>query len=747
LCLLIQAQVLDNVSMKKNQKGFIVPLLIVLVALIIIGAVVLHFHMRASESKQSQAAAAALSQSPATPADLLVFLPGVGNETDGVFGQYGRMTDLENYLSQNVQNFGTDFDVGYVPYGSLTQGVDQDVADLDTFLEGLPNLASYQHIYIVNHSLGYIVLRNAVLNANGWGCAAGTGAAQRIGVNSLLQTAFKKAIMLNISPLPGSGDSPIVPVIGQLLLPSDSQPQSAYSQCVFSKSFDELFNNSINTSYDYTYSSVASVGATTGTPKNPGKPVLVYGDGDPALDGVWDYMSVNKGYRCNVYGTNTLGPVQKLSPPLFYTLNKAKDAIWYKDYENAKAPHHISYYDSCVLPGEGTTPLNASLVNNFGPVTFLGNAHFVLLEYTPVWQSIAQIITPNLIRVQVNNSVTGAPISGATVSVARPVGGPTVTQTDSTGRTDSSSYTLNTTHVITVSASGYTTVSKGIDVTHAINPITIALKPTTTPPAATAIYSPGTDNSGNILPTGSIDPHWKINGATAYVYDLGTSDDLEPGIYPFPAYDTPMSGSSYTYSTTFTIPTAASLSGASLEVSYDMVPFNGFFPSVYLNGALIPTPALYSVNITSGFVQGVNTLSFVYQNHNGYGVPLTDEDFVEAIFSSTLPFVTYKTPSVIPTSEIAPVLTLLTPAKGTTVKEGVATKITWSSSDIAASQLIRIALYHSATSYTIIATVPNSGSYSWTPSTSIAAGTYAFDISEADNSSVSGSTGTFTISQ
>jgi hypothetical protein len=335
----------------------------------------------------------AVSVASVTKPNLIVFLPGVGNETDGIFGQYGRMTDLESYLSTTIPNFSSNFDTLYVSYGSLTNTIAQDITALDTALKNQPNIGNYQNVYIVNHSLGNIVLRNAVLGANGSACAAGSGASEQVATDPILKPLFAKATMLNIAPLLGSGDSPLIPAITQYFLNSDSQPQSAFSQCEFSSGNDKIFNNSIKTGYDYTVSSVGSV-VTGGTPKNPTQSTVVYGDGDPALDGVWDYMAVNKGYECTVLNANppTWGPLTLETPPLFY--NSTKDTIWYNDYEGAVAPHHTSYYGLCILPGEGNALLDMTQMNTspLSLVTFANNTHFILLEYKPVWDALVNVM-------------------------------------------------------------------------------------------------------------------------------------------------------------------------------------------------------------------------------------------------------------------------------------------------------------------------------------------------------------------
>jgi hypothetical protein len=331
--------------------------------------------------------------SVSSPKSLLVFLPGAGNETDGIFGKYGRMTDLENYLSTTIPNFSSNYDTLYVPYSSLTNSIAQDVTALDTALKNLPNLSSYQHIYIINHSLGYVALRNAVLNANGSACAAGSGSPEQVAIDPVLKAAFSKATMINLAPLLGSGDSPLAAALTQYILPADSHPDSAFSECVFSGGNDSLFNSSVATSYDYTVSSVGSV-VTGGTPKNPTKPAVMFGDGDPALDGVWDYMAVNKGYECTAMNSNlpAFGPLTHENPPTFY--NPTKDAIWYNDYEGALAPHHISYYGVCILPGEGNALFDMTQMNTgaLSPVTFANNLHFILLEYKPTWQAVLNVL-------------------------------------------------------------------------------------------------------------------------------------------------------------------------------------------------------------------------------------------------------------------------------------------------------------------------------------------------------------------
>jgi hypothetical protein len=318
---------------------------------------------------------------------LIVFLPGAQNQLDPGIGTYGRYTDMEAYFEKTIPNFTANYDV--MPF--LTYSND-DTGPLITALKNYPNIKNYQHIYIFTHSLGYVVAHDAILNANGMTCS-NTSATPATGgtVDQALSNIFKNSTLINISPIPGSGDSPLFALVAQYFLPADSKPDSLYQQCLFSSAADNLVKASTKTAYDYTVSSVTSAftnlfGLIPLPNPNPGNEV----GGDSALDGVWDYMAIEgQGYQC----TNTNGVIH-VPPFTQYSQNEAKNKIWYNDYENALAPNHVSYYDGCKLIGESNTPFDTTKINSNGnPLeTFGNNLHFVLMEYQPLWDAVVKTL-------------------------------------------------------------------------------------------------------------------------------------------------------------------------------------------------------------------------------------------------------------------------------------------------------------------------------------------------------------------
>ena len=154
-----------------------------------------------------------------------------------------------------------------------------------------------------------------------------------------------------------------------------------------------------------------------------------------------------------------------------------------------------------------------------------------------------------------------------------------------------------------------------------------------------AIYNTGVDDSGTFLSTGDVDPHYTLTMGDAYVAYGATLAEATGQSLPlgWPIGDRyATSGSaqwiapnadivslrgtdSYTYTTTFDLtgidPNTVSLSG--------MYSVDNYSGGIYLNGVLLPGTSstdifqytyLTSFDITSGFVAGLNTLSFVVDN-------------------------------------------------------------------------------------------------------------------------------------
>lgn len=132
------------------------------------------------------------------------------------------------------------------------------------------------------------------------------------------------------------------------------------------------------------------------------------------------------------------------------------------------------------------------------------------------------------------------------------------------------------------------------------------------------VYNTGVDASGTVLPLGTLDPHYTLNGSPATVYSgpgfvtgagsayIGLSGPNAPGGFL----------GNYTYATTFDLtgfdPLTAVLSGnAAADDS----------ANIYLNGLRIGDitnfTSLQSFSASSGFVSGVNTLEFQVFNNNG----------------------------------------------------------------------------------------------------------------------------------
>jgi len=158
-----------------------------------------------------------------------------------------------------------------------------------------------------------------------------------------------------------------------------------------------------------------------------------------------------------------------------------------------------------------------------------------------------------------------------------------------------------------------------------------------------AIYNTGVDDSGTFLSTGDVDPHYTLTMGDAYVAYGATLAEATGQSLPlgWPIGDRyATSGSaqwiapnadivslrgtdSYTYTTTFDLtgidPNTVSLSG--------MYSVDNYSGGIYLNGVLLPGTSstdifqytyLTSFDITSGFVNGINTLAFEVDNSPAY---------------------------------------------------------------------------------------------------------------------------------
>jgi len=160
------------------------------------------------------------------------------------------------------------------------------------------------------------------------------------------------------------------------------------------------------------------------------------------------------------------------------------------------------------------------------------------------------------------------------------------------------------------------------------------------------IYNTGVDDSGNFLTTGDVDPHYTLTVGDAYVAYGATSAEATGQSLPVgwpidDRYATSTSAQwiapnadivslrgteSYTYTTTFDLtgidPNTVSISG--------MFSVDNFSGGIMLNGVMLPNTSstdiyqyqyLTSFDITSGFVAGMNTLSFVVNNAPDFVTP------------------------------------------------------------------------------------------------------------------------------
>lgn len=141
--------------------------------------------------------------------------------------------------------------------------------------------------------------------------------------------------------------------------------------------------------------------------------------------------------------------------------------------------------------------------------------------------------------------------------------------------------------------------------------------------AAVGDVVPGVDNTGvdangSVLPVGSLDPHYRLNGSPATVYSgpgfvtgagsayVGLSSPNAAGGFL----------GNYTYATTFDLtgfdPLTAVLTGSAAADDS---------ANIYLNGLRIGDitgfTSLQFFSVNSGFVSGVNTLEFQVFNING----------------------------------------------------------------------------------------------------------------------------------
>lgn len=142
----------------------------------------------------------------------------------------------------------------------------------------------------------------------------------------------------------------------------------------------------------------------------------------------------------------------------------------------------------------------------------------------------------------------------------------------------------------------------------------------------TGLFNTGVDDSGVVLPDGSLDLHYTMSGpsslSSAYVLSPNTDG---PWIIP-PAgsswigpingnYDAP--AGDYTYTLTFNLagfnPSTATISGEWSSDNSSKILLNGVYTGISA-GSTTSFWYLYQFMITSGFHSGINTLEFIVTN-------------------------------------------------------------------------------------------------------------------------------------
>lgn len=164
--------------------------------------------------------------------------------------------------------------------------------------------------------------------------------------------------------------------------------------------------------------------------------------------------------------------------------------------------------------------------------------------------------------------------------------------------------------------------------------------------AAVGLFNTGVDALGNSLPDDAIDTHYTVNGGTAYAVTSAGGFPIGPwlGDLTTSSWISPATGTlgdlnqTYTYTTTFDLTgidlTTASIAGRiSTDDQLTGITING-------NAAAIPvgiTSFTYWTNfsVSSGFLSGLNTLSFSVLNNGGgptgLRVEYTGNNFVAAV--------------------------------------------------------------------------------------------------------------------
>jgi hypothetical protein len=142
------------------------------------------------------------------------------------------------------------------------------------------------------------------------------------------------------------------------------------------------------------------------------------------------------------------------------------------------------------------------------------------------------------------------------------------------------------------------------------------------------LFSTGVDASGTPLPGGSVDPHYTVSpGPSAVVIgspsSVGWVANTANSTWISNAANTYGGPGPFTYTTTFDLtgldPSTAAISGWMSADDQAVIYLNGV---AVFNGALDPSAPwsfLEPLNISSGFVAGLNTLEIAIPNYLEYG--------------------------------------------------------------------------------------------------------------------------------
>ena len=340
-----------------------------------------------------------------TKPNLVIFVGGLTNEDDQIdptnpSSYWGAFADLKNNLQvqpnepgpaiQTIINSSPasvldtsdpDTDFTQYHYPSESQSINSNANGLNAFIRDIPNYDQYQHVYIITHSLGQTVTRAAVDAAasKGFSCPSATGDTASLAPD--LTSFYSNADVISISPILGGSVIPGVrlqaypPAVVTIFVPSlkiwrDIDPDGAYETCLYDQQNAQTFTSALSYKY-YTY-------IISGDPFLNGLGAIA--EGDYHLWPVWEYLRVHKGETCSVNPSSLINGVFSLF-----------DGTWAQDYENGKAPNHISYYYYCNINGENGSLLFPTKFAR-GLTLTTADPHMALLEYKPLWSIIHKVV-------------------------------------------------------------------------------------------------------------------------------------------------------------------------------------------------------------------------------------------------------------------------------------------------------------------------------------------------------------------